>query len=307
MNDDAMYSFSGYALKYAQCQPIQYFSEDAIVAGEHSPMIVQDVVVLRLCPKQSCSKDSQYGCHYNYAEYAMALADYLRIMLKFSAIKQENICGYCQKCLNNNNNNRRRLEDGGEEEQQQEENNDNNEGDENQDNNNNNENNEDNAADNNDNNDGGENDDFYQYNDDGNAAYNYDDDGNQNYFYYGEGCEYADTYCQNYNDECVGGDDDNNNGAMAYEDYQQYLDCSQVDYNDYAYFVRPKCDGSDGSIEMAVYYDNYCLQAADVNVRNLGLGFKQGIFEEMYSGECMDCSESVSSSLYFDVMVSFCF
>ena len=35
---DYLYSFSGYSIKYAKCQPVQYFSSDAVEAGQSTPM-----------------------------------------------------------------------------------------------------------------------------------------------------------------------------------------------------------------------------------------------------------------------------
>ena len=95
---DGMYSFSGYSMKYVKCQPVQYFSEDAISAGEHSPMITQDIIILRLCPYKSCTASLQYGCYYNYADYAISMKDYLAIMLKYRAKRRDFVCSYCAAC-----------------------------------------------------------------------------------------------------------------------------------------------------------------------------------------------------------------
>jgi hypothetical protein len=64
-------------------------------------MLTQDIVILRLFPQKTCSATSQYGCHYNYAEYAVALKDYLDIMLRFSGKKRDTVCGWCDECYNN--------------------------------------------------------------------------------------------------------------------------------------------------------------------------------------------------------------
>jgi hypothetical protein len=267
LDDDAMYSFSGFSIKYTQCQSVKYFSEDAITAGEHSPMLTQDIVILRLCPQKTCSATSQYGCHYNYAEYAVALKDYLDIMLRFSGKKRDAVCGWCDECYNNQR--RRKLEQGqaedgaedkGEanEEQQQAQEEEQAKEEENQA--------EEEAA-------------AAAANDDAAASYAGD-------------CSNWSTYCTNYNSVCNDDGKDDSSAYVSYEEYMDYLDCAQVKYNDYAYFVRPRCNGA--SIEMAVYYDNFCSQrASEVNVRNVGLGFHEGFFQDYYSGECMDCSESV--------------
>lgn len=335
MNSNYMFSFSGYSMKFAKCQPVQYFSESALQAGEHSPMVTDDIVILRLCPTSSCKSSSSdtssssssssstntnnnmYGCQYNFSEYAIELSEYVRIMLRYSAQKRDYMCTYCASCLNggsgSGNNARRRLEDAqgesgdeqDEEEQQQQQQ----------------------QANNNNNNNNGA-DDYYRVDDDyvvaaANAA---DDAAMDDYAaaaaadtddYYKNACSTWSTYCSDYGDLCSVDDEDNNNNNQYYssyldfEDYLDYLDCAQVKLNDYAYFVRPRCDGYQGTIKMAVYYDNYCVQYAgnEVSLKNLGLGFRESAFADFYSGKCLDCSESVRESChvpYFYLDLSLC-
>ena len=45
--------------------------------------MTDDIVILRLCPTSSCSSDKDYGCTYNFSEYAIELSDYVRIMLRY--------------------------------------------------------------------------------------------------------------------------------------------------------------------------------------------------------------------------------
>ena len=273
-----MYSFSGYSMKYAACQPVQYFSEDAIMAGMQSPMITEDIIILRLCPRSSCSNSAQYGCHYNYAEYAISLQDYLAIMLKYSAKKLDALCPYCAACgvvyqgtasagddavqgddaaaeqeVDEDAENRRRLDDAAADgyEQAQEE-----------------------QAD------------EEQVEEADGESYD---------------CTYVDTYCADYDSVC--GDPEaaeEDKQYMTYEDYLEYLECTEAKYNDYAYFVRPRCDGYTSSIKMAVYYDGYCVQYAgkEVTVKELGLGFRESMFAEYYNGTCIDCSESDDAPYY---------
>ena len=106
VNSDYMVSFSGYSLKYARCQPVQRFSEDAITAGEYSPMITDDIVILRLCPYRFCSNSRTYGCSYNFAEYAIDVKDYTRVMIRYAEDKKEQLCDWCDSCYA-----RRRLDD----------------------------------------------------------------------------------------------------------------------------------------------------------------------------------------------------
>jgi hypothetical protein len=265
------YSFSGYSLKYAKCQPVQYFSEEAIAAGVFSPMVTQDIVILRLCPTKSCTDTAQYGCHYNFAEYAISLSDYLSVMLKYSAKRRDFLCDYCEGCgvvyqggnVNNDGGGRRRrrLDDAAA------------------------------AADEEDAAAAADEQDAAAADENGNAAAAaaYD-------------CTNVDTYCANYDTDCADSDerDDNDSGYMAYEDYLDYLQCAEVKYNDRAYFVRPRCDGYKGTIKMDAFYDMYCVQYAgnDVSVKNFGMGFREGIFEPFYSGSCTDCSDSGAAPFY---------
>lgn len=296
LGDDATYSMSGYSLKYAKCQPVQYFDDQAIEAGLSTPMSKVDIVVLRLCPQDTCDSSSQYGCFYNYGEYAVNLNDYLRIMLKYSAQKREYVCAFCDECLANGQNNGRRLdEDAGEA------NEDGDQADENQD--------EQDAQDQDENaeDENGEQQNQEEENEDGQQddqeAEQQDGEGQeQNQEAEGEqqeeeedkyagACDDWNTYCTDYEYLCDA-DAQENNQYMNYEGYLNYLGCTEAKYNGYAYFVRPRCDGSNNQIKMAVYYDQYCAQYAgnDVSIKDLGLGFSEGTFYEFYSGSCIDCS-----------------
>ncbi|CAJ1912335.1 unnamed protein product [Cylindrotheca closterium] len=105
-------NFNSYALKYSQCQPVQRFSAEAVQAGEASPMLVDDIVILRLCPTKSCSTTRKYGCSSSFAEYAVGLTDYVEIMLYYRQDRMNQMCDWCNICYtqrrldeNNNNNN----------------------------------------------------------------------------------------------------------------------------------------------------------------------------------------------------------
>lgn len=111
VNEDSSYNFAGYSIKYARCQPVQSFSEDALKAGEFSPMVTQDIVILRLCPQKACLSSESYGCHYNYVEYALTLSDYVSIMLKYSAYKRDTTCDWCAACMAEDGQQRKLEED----------------------------------------------------------------------------------------------------------------------------------------------------------------------------------------------------
>jgi hypothetical protein len=278
MDYNDMYSFSGYSLTYAKCQPVQYFSSDAVEMGSYSPMITEDIVVMRLCPTNSCSDSKEYGCYYNYAEFAIELQDYMGIMLRYASQTTEYMCEYCEQCLNGGDN--RNLEEGEDEEQDAEQ--------------------EDSAQDE----DGAqdeEGDDADQQDEkdaDGeqgdNGEEDYDGDVDQGDDYYQYACSGWDTYCSDYSSLCV--DDENEDGYLDFDGYLDYIECTQVNYNDNNYFIMPRCDGYNNKIKMVAHYDAYCTQASgnDVNIKNFGLGMRDGAFQEFYSGECIDCSESVS-------------
>lgn len=217
-------SFTGYSMKYAKCQPVQYFSDRALQLGEHSPMITSDIVILRLCPSTSCSAYSKYGCHYNYAEYAIALADYLRIMLNYEVSRRGYMCTYCKQCLNSGG---RALQE--EQEQAQAESSSS-----------------------------------------------------------PTTCSTWSTYCTEYDSLC----NQQSDGSFKFEDYLNYLSCTGVNNN--AYFVKPRCDGNDGAIQMGIFYDQYCNQYAGskVSFKDTGVTFPQDGSLNLYSSSCVDCSES---------------
>ncbi len=95
-------TFSGYALKYATCQKVQRFSVEAIESGEYSSMVTDNIVILRLCPKKSCSSSSQFGCSSGFGEYAMDVSDYMKIMMRYQQHKEKNFCAFCEDCASEN-------------------------------------------------------------------------------------------------------------------------------------------------------------------------------------------------------------
>lgn len=274
-----MYSFEGFSLTYAKCQPIQYFSEEAVEMGSTSPMAVDDIVVLRLCPEESCSDSKEYGCYSNFAEYALSLKDYLTIMLNFEIIKVQYMCEYCDGCLNGNG---RRMEEA----QQQDEQNENE--------------NQDNQQDNNYNDNNQQQQNQYNYNNNNNQQQNgnnnnqgnaYDDQFANQYACSGWG-----TFCSDYGSKC------NNNGQvngnyLDYEGYLNYLECSQTNNqnNGNIYYIKPRCDGTHNTIKMTAHYDQNCMESLpDMSAKNFGLGMTDNAFRNFYSGECLSCDDSVS-------------
>jgi hypothetical protein len=262
-----MFSFSGFSLKYAKCQPVQYFSQNALAAGMRSPMLLQDVVILRLCPYKACTSSRQFGCHYNYAEYAISLPDYVQIMMGYYSTKTQYACTYCEDCIRTANGGRRL-------------------------------------------------DDAQAAADEGDGAQQEQEGNQQNQNANNQQQQACDedlfaTYCSDYYNMC-GVDDPNANNANAdgeeaeaatvYYDYDtasNFMQCAQVNYNDYAYFVRPYCDAKNGTIAMDVYFDDFCGESAseEIDIANLNLGFDDGIFQTMYKTGCIDCSSQDQAPL----------
>jgi len=282
------YGFQDYSLKYATCQKIQRFSTEAVDNGEYSAMIVDDIVVLRMCPKRYCSSNSQWGCNNGYGEYAIKLDEYLKIMLRYKTDKRSNLCSFCQACGN-----RRKMEDA----QVQQEN----------------------AY------GSGNADDFYSYggdddgqvdyNDDGQVDYNDDvnqagDDGDNNdagntngndYYNNANLCEKYTSQCENVYNKC--NNNDNNDDGMSYLDYIDYMGCVGIqnqNENNY-YWLSPHCDSSTNKISMGIFSDPYCsLYVGDsVNINNYaGVNFDNNIFQEFYKNDCIDCSVGYSGPYY---------
>ena len=101
LNENNYVNYTGYSLKYAKCQPVRRFSQNAVEAGEYSPMVINDIVILRLCPSMYCSDSRAYGCNSEYVEYAIELTDYVRIMLRYEMDKKEQLCDWCEACGDN--------------------------------------------------------------------------------------------------------------------------------------------------------------------------------------------------------------
>jgi hypothetical protein len=260
------YSFSGYSMKYAKCQPVQYFSEDAVADGMRSPMVTNDIVILRLCPQTSCSESREYGCVYNYAEYALSMNDYLQVMMEYSQQKREYTCDFCKACLNNEDEEQRKLEDGDADDGE----------------------------------DDADEDDADEEEDDADEEAQDDNANADAYDYENNVCgDDWDTYCYDYQYMCQ--DDNQNDGndgynEYSYDEYEEYMECTKVAYNGYSYFMKPTCNAYTGVIEFGIYFDDYCSESAasKVSLNKLGLGLSDSIFEEFYTGHCIDCSESVS-------------
>lgn len=267
-NDDDYYSvntmhdFSSYSLKYTKCQKVERFSSAAMENGESSPLVISDIVILRMCPQRRCKDDAELGCSVGYGEYVLGLDEYLKIMMQYETDKERNLCGLCKACASGygeyyysgykNGQRERRLENGG------------------------------------------------NYDDDAAAAAAaaIDDDyveggvcatNSEICYNYGAWCVFDDDGKEE------GG---NENGYASYNDYLDYLGCVEVQDDMY---VNARCDAETGQISMGVFYDPYCSQYAGdkVNVNNIvDEKFQADAFDALYSGECIPCESSTSAPYY---------
>jgi len=302
-NEAYMNNFTGYSLKYAACQPVQRFSEDAILAGEYSPFVTDDIIILRLCPSSTCNSKRILGCTSKYIDYAISISDYIRIMLRYKMDKAQKLCYWCTSCLEE-----RRMEDAaagddavvaGDDAAQvtddagqvavaaddgvQDAGDD------------------DAAAAAAGDDGGAAGDDGGAAGDDGGAAAAGDDAGDDvtNEEQYSSSCPNFQSLCYpNGVSVCnANGDDatdDSSSSHLATEGYLNYLDCNHID----GYYVRPRCNGYDQSITMGVYYDKFCSQYAGdkVNLNSVlgNLGIEAYAFREFVTiNTCIDCAESV--------------
>ena len=115
-NDDAEnygdfgFDVSSYSLKYAGCSAISTFSDAMAEANDGVSSIFSSMtyVVFRLCPTETCSPSSVYGCSSDYGEYMVPMGDWLEIISAYREEEFERYCDFCANCMAND---RRRLDD----------------------------------------------------------------------------------------------------------------------------------------------------------------------------------------------------
>jgi hypothetical protein len=110
-------NLTDYALKYIGCSNIKTYSDD-LAAQENSVSVLRTdrFVVLRLCPKDSCSNYNQYGCLEKFGDYLIPMETYLQAMSEIFFTQYEAYCETCYDCMsaidgdssNNGGNNRAR-------------------------------------------------------------------------------------------------------------------------------------------------------------------------------------------------------
>lgn len=106
---DFGFDMSSYSLKYAGCSAITTFSDEMAEANDDVSTIFSSMnyVIFHLCPTDSCSASSTYGCTSDYGEYMVPLGQWLEIMTEYREEEFERYCEFCANCMVQN----RRLDD----------------------------------------------------------------------------------------------------------------------------------------------------------------------------------------------------
>jgi hypothetical protein len=102
-NYDYAIDLSNYALKYVGCSNIHTYSEELAETYDATTILEMNrFVVLRLCPKESCSNYYEYGCTSGYGDYMIEMGDYLEIMSENYFTDYTEYCETCYHCLHPN-------------------------------------------------------------------------------------------------------------------------------------------------------------------------------------------------------------
>jgi len=295
-----------YALKYIGCSNIRTWSDDLAAEGNNnnngytdSVLKMDKFVVLRLCPRDSCSNYNQMGCQEQFGDYLIPMETYLQTMAETYFTQYQEYCEYCYECMAYVNNNG--------------------EGNSNNYYNN--------AAD-----DGN----YYSNGDDGNynngddggrrlnddATYNYyssyaygaddaaaddaaaddaaaddaagggDDDNNNQYYYngnqnanQGESCEYY-AVCAGYQTACQ---EYSNLGF----DLEDYFECAEFNIGNSAGYLGPHCASDGKTISMGIFNDEYCNDyKADLSEVSSYMAVNDNDLQAYYSNNCISCLAS---------------
>jgi hypothetical protein len=308
-----------YALKYIGCSNIRTWSDDLAAEGNSnnnggtdSVLKMDKFVVLRLCPRDSCSNYNQYGCQEQFGDYLIPMETYLQTMAETYFTQYQEYCEYCYECMayvNNysqgNSNNYYNNGDDGNYNNNGDDGNYNNNGDDGNYNNNGDDGNYNNNGDDGNYNNGGRrlNDDAYNYytnyvaDDAADDAAGGGDDDNYNQNYYngnqnqnqGEGCEYY-AVCANYQSACQ---EYSNLGF----DLEDYFECAEFNIGNSAGYLGPHCASDGKTISMGIFNDEYCNDySADISEVSSYMAVNDNDLEAYYSDNCISCLASVSLS-----------
>jgi hypothetical protein len=93
-------NLTDYALKYLGCQNIHTFSDDlAEDDNAESVLAMNRFVMLRLCPRDTCSNYNEYGCNGGYGDYMITMEEYLAAMYTYHYSQYEEYCDTCYNCM----------------------------------------------------------------------------------------------------------------------------------------------------------------------------------------------------------------
>jgi hypothetical protein len=87
-----------YALKYVGCSNIKTWSDEQAQTG-YSVLKTERFVVLRLCPRDSCSNYNKYGCLEKFGDYLIPMESYLQIMAETFFTQYQEYCETCYECM----------------------------------------------------------------------------------------------------------------------------------------------------------------------------------------------------------------
>ena len=278
---DFAIDLSQYAMKYIGCSNIKTWSDDLAAENNNDSVLKTDrFVVLRLCPRDSCSNYNKYGCLEQFGDYLVPMEIYLQTMAETFFSQYQEYCETCYECMNNYKN-----DDGGNYQYYNDDG-----ANYNNDDAANNQNENDDAVNNDNNGNRRLNDDAYYKNDD--AYYNGknyagDDAAGDDYFDPAVSCEYY-SACANYETACQ---EYSNLGF----DMQDYFECGKFNIGNSAGYLGPHCADDGKTISMGIYDDESCNEyRADVSEVSNYMAVNENDLEAYYTGKCISCLASVS-------------
>ena len=95
-----------YALKYIGCSNVMTWSDDLAAGnnnngggGSDSVLKMDKFVVLRLCPRDSCSNYNDFGCMEQFGDYLIPMETYLQVMAETYFTQYQEYCETCYECM----------------------------------------------------------------------------------------------------------------------------------------------------------------------------------------------------------------
>ena len=267
LNDDYTYGGYGfdildYSIKYTKCAQVETWNDEAAQENEFSGVTtLQNFIMFRLCPTETCSNNRQFGCSSNFGEYIVSFEDYLQSVIESAEERDKSYCELCETCFKEEDNGygrKRRVQDEDEGEDQAE--------------------------------------------DQGNNAYDENNDDNELWF-----CDNFYSTCSNWEDDCVEIEynrdyyDDQWEPPAEEINYGEFVDCTKVDiqsdddYNNMELYIGPYCSSDGISINLDVFYDEFCSNyAGDVySPSDLISNFDKEGLANYISTDCVSCNSAV--------------